>query len=68
MKKDFKQGDGIKWQYTHRLNRSSSKECVKHGVFIRKAIRGEMCCVKFDGNRGISRVRYEDIEHETLPR
>ena len=68
-KVNYKEGDKIKWQYTHWLNSISSTEIVKTGVFIEitgaikktRYVSGTHAKVLFDGNKTPSIVPLSDI-------
>ena len=62
----------IKWQYTHHLNKRSTIEIVKAGVYLgeikhtykhwQKRGAKQMACVQFDGNKGVSFVPFDELD------
>lgn len=64
----------ILYDYEHSLNGKSKTIITKHGVFIRKVKhprkywtiyhRKQMAVVKFNGNQGESRVRYDQLRRK----
>lgn len=72
---EFKKGDRICWNYLHHFNSKSRAMRTKHGVFLgvvkhraKYYQTGEqLCTVKFDGNKGTTRVDFGAIFHEADP-
>ena len=64
----------IAWTYDHHLNNRSSTRITKHGVFIgkvkhtkrhwNKLFAEQMAIVQFDGNKGTSKVPYDELKFE----
>lgn len=62
----------IKWEYTHHLNSKSQIQIVKEGEYFgkikhtyrhwNKTGAKQMACVKFDGNKRVSFVPYEELK------
>lgn len=63
-------GDIVFYQYTHHLNRKSSTEIIKKGVFIRWVFskkghyckrRTDMAVVQIDGNKHPSKIHISQL-------
>lgn len=63
----LKYGDRIKWIYIHHFNSKSRVRGIKRGKYIgeiRHTIRHkgeELAMVKFDNNKGVSRVPISEL-------
>lgn len=70
----MKISDEIRWAYVHSLNSKSQTIITKTGIYfgkvkhtrkyLSKVGAKQMCIVKFYGNKGYSKVPYDEIKFE----
>jgi hypothetical protein len=66
----FRYGDRVIWKYLHFTNSSTSFIRTKHGEFkgnIKHTVKHkgkQMACVKFDGNKTISKIPLYELKSE----